>query len=366
MKILMIEDNFDTIEGLIDAIVEREWDQKTASFEDAENMIYSFDPDVVVMDWMYDAEDADKGAPILENIVGKEFRPVIVFSAHDLSNILEDKIKEYPLINFTRKGGDDSELANTIDEWKEPAIAISNMRHSMNNALIESARALTTFQAMDTFPNRSIVSYMLSRRAMQYFENAEVSELPPAWIQYLYPPINDYMLVCDIVRKYSEDTNQNVLGLPQEYFVILTPSCDMVNHSGDQFKVLVAHCCGKERFSDQRLGESSIDSSSGIKKVDRVKSELQYGYNKSLVALPELPNILPYMTINLKDLDYVLISEISNSRDSFNMGIHKYYRVASIASPFREQIVWAHMINSCRPGMPERDTESWAKGILIE
>ena len=71
-------------------------------------MIYSFDPDVVVMDWMYDAEDADKGSPILENIVGKEFRPVIVFSAHDLSNILEDKIKEYPLINFTRKGGDDS------------------------------------------------------------------------------------------------------------------------------------------------------------------------------------------------------------------------------------------------------------------
>ena len=42
----------------------------------------------------------------------------------------------------------------------------------------------------------------------------------------------------------------------------------------------------------------------------------------------------------------------------------KYYRVASVNSPFREQIVWAHMINSCRPGMPERNMDEWAEGIF--
>lgn len=50
--------------------------------------------------------------------------------------------------------------------------------------------------------------------------------------------------------------------------------------------------------------------------------------------------------------------------ESFDKAKHRYYRVASVASPFREQVIWAHMINSCRPGMPVRDTIDWAKGIL--
>ena len=40
--------------------------------------------------------------------------------------------------------------------------------------------------------------------------------------------------------------------------------------------------------------------------------------------------------------------------------------MASVSSPFREQIVWAYMINSCRPGMPDRDMTTWAEGIMTE
>ena len=88
MKVLMIEDNVSTIQGLIDAVCDRGWEHLVASFDIAEESIYSFDPDVVVMDWMFDEEDVEKGRPILERIVANEFRPVIVFSAHDLSNVL--------------------------------------------------------------------------------------------------------------------------------------------------------------------------------------------------------------------------------------------------------------------------------------
>lgn len=90
MKVLMIEDNVSTIQGLIDAICDREWKYIVSSFDAAEERIYAFDPDVVVMDWMFDEEDAEAGRPILERIVANEFRPVIVFSAHDLSTVLED------------------------------------------------------------------------------------------------------------------------------------------------------------------------------------------------------------------------------------------------------------------------------------
>lgn len=367
MRVLMIEDNISTIQGLIDAISDRGWEHKIASFQNAEESIYSFDPDVVVMDWMFDEEDAEKGKPILEHIVSNEFRPVIVFSAHNLTTVLEDTLKEYKLIDFTRKGDDDSKLAEKIDKWFGAALALSQMRHSMNDALIESAKALDSFQKMEVFPSPEIVSFMLSRRTIQYFEQAEVGDQPPTWIQYVYPPIMNNLLVADIIRVYSEDTDQSLPGAPFEYSVVLTPSCDMVNHDAERFKVLVGHCCDKSRFTDQSLKSSeNFDTGKGKDKVDRVVKELQYGYNKAFVALPQLPNVLPYMTLNLKDLDFVPLTEIAQTFESFDKAKQHYYRVASVASPFREQIVWAHMINSCRPGMPIRDTISWAKGILVQ
>lgn len=80
------------------------------------------------------------------------------------------------------------------------------------------------------------------------------------------------------------------------------------------------------------------------------------------MALPELPNKIPYMTIDLKSIRSILIGEIALSEKEIDKD-KKYYRVASVNSPFREQIVWAHMINSCRPGMPERNMNEWAEGI---
>lgn len=365
MKVLMIEDNEETIHGLIDAVDERGWEHEVATFKDAQDKIITFDPDVIVMDWMFDDEDAELGKPILEDVLSKEFRPVIVFSAHDLSTVLEDTINEFPLIDFTRKGGDDSELACTIDGWKESAVALSNLRHNMNTALVESAKALKNFRNMDAFPEESVVSYMLSKRAIQFFEQIEVGEYPPAWIQYSYPPVTENLLVADIIRFYGEDKDQSVPGIPDEYAVILTPSCDMANHGSDVFKVLIAKCCGKEKVSEVRLkSNENTETGKGKDKVVSVVKELRYGYNKAFVALPPLPNVLPGMTIDLKNVDYMLMADVASSFDEFNKEFHKAYRVASIISPFREQLVWAHMINSCRPGMPERDMTTWAKGIL--
>lgn len=365
MKVLMIEDNERAIHGLMGAIEDRGWLYRVASFEQAEKGIVEFDPDVIVMDWMYDEDDAELGRPILENVLAKEFRPVIVFSAHDLNTVLEDTIHKYPLINFTRKGEDDSELAIIIDEWEDSAIALSQLRHNMNVALIESAKALKTFKNMDTFPEESVVSYMLSKRAIQYFEQIEVGIHPPAWIQYSYPPITDSLLVADVIRFYSDDCDQTIEGTPSEYAVILTPSCDMVNHGTANFKVLIAMCCDKTKATEVRLkNNENTETGKGKDKVSEVVKELRYGYNKAYVSLPALPHVIPNMTINLKDLDFRLLSEIAPSFGSFNKEQHRAYRVASVASPFREQLVWAHMINSCRPGMPEREMEEWAKEIL--
>ena len=108
---------------------------------------------------------------------------------------------------------------------------------------------------------------------------------------------------------------------------------------------------------------------------------LNRGYNENKVALPEFPNTLPYMTANLKKLSLVplnkitlqiplskdknqQVSEHSEQLSEQNEQAQEFVRVASIASPFREQIVWAYLQNACRPGVPDRDTTSWAGEIL--
>jgi len=365
VKILIIEDNEPTIHGLIDAVKDRKWDYRVSNFTDAEKMIIDFDPDIIVMDWMYDAEDAELGKPILENVLSKQFRPTIVFSAHDLSETLSEYQKNYPLINFTQKGEDDSELANTIDTWVDSANAISRLRNNMNSALVESSKALITFQKMEHFPEDRVVSYMMSQRAMQCFEEIDIGCSPPTWIQYIYPPVSKTLLVADIIRFYSSENDPNLVGAPEEYAVLLTPSCDMANGRSKDPSILIAKCCGKERFTEIRLKSTeTVESDKGKEKIERVAKELNYGYNKSFLSLPRLPNVLPLMTVDLKSLEFKPMQEIALSFESFCPDKHIAYRVATINSPFREQIVWAHMINSCRPGVPVRDMLEQAKGIL--
>ena len=74
-------------------------------------------------------------------------------------------------------------------------------------------------------------------------------------------------------------------------------------------------------------------------------------------------NIIPYMTVDLKKIELVKIDEIAPDKPLLTDD-KRYYRVASICSPFREQIAWAHLQNSCRPGVPDRNMELWAKEIL--
>ncbi|MGN0716680.1 hypothetical protein, partial [Treponema berlinense] len=68
--------------------------------------------------------------------------------------------------------------------------------------------------------------------------------------------------------------------------------------------------------------------------------------------------------VNLKDLHFVELSSIAIKSNDIDNLKHKFVRIASLNSPYREQIVWAHMVNSCRPGVPDRDYKSWAEALL--
>ena len=361
MKLLIIEDNKDSVKRIMDYADEVSWENQCEDFTDAEDKIRKFEPDIVVLDWMFDVESAEKGKQILETIWENNFRPIIIFSALADTLSLDAKFMESPLITLIKKG-DEEPVVEKLKEWALYTPTIKNLRDDMNKALIDSLRTIELFKSSE-FPGEEVVKYMLSKRTSNYFNKDFEGTNPPAWIQYIYPAMSKTLLACDVLRKVSLEAEQTREGSADEYSVILTPSCDMANSRTTQ--LLVARCECKDDYCNITLGgNETITSGKGKAKVIMLEKNLNRGYADYKVALPNLSGIIPYLTINLKKVELILLDKIALSVMSVLPGANEYYRVASVDSPFREQIVWAHMMNSCRPGMPDRDTVKWAEDIL--
>jgi hypothetical protein len=61
------------------------------------------------------------------------------------------------------------------------------------------------------------------------------------------------------------------------------------------------------------------------------------------------------MAADFQRLDLIPLNQIGNDGE--------YVRVASVDHPFRGLVAWAYMANAGRPGLPERDLDSWADEV---
>ena len=368
MKLLLIEDDISAVRRINDNYNAAGWSVFTSGFDEASIMIQEKSPDIIVMDWMEDLENnQDRGREIFN---GVHNIPIIVYSG--IASALElDEISGNPFIEKIPKG-DEEVVISKIDEWEKYIKVVSEIKSQFNDVLTNIMVALKPIIALESYPGEKVVKFMLTKQASESFNSKLVDdESNPTWTQYLYPPLSPTLLVADILKSTTAD----------KYYVVLTPSCDMAN--GKVSNILVAACEPAENFynpfdfKNKEYAEEIIDSIDSEKleadketvkkreeKIKVIRTLLSYGYNKSKVALPCLPNVFPYLTINLKDLDFIKISDISLNREEKDSERFKYFRIASVNSPYREQIVWAHMVNSCRPGVPNRDYETWAETIL--
>lgn len=355
MKILFIEDKTEAIQGIVDFIEEKnEWEYKNCTFGDAAGNLTMYDPDLVVMDWMYDAESTDEGDPIFNAIYERDFVPIIVFSAiaSTISDAVTHIAENNPMIEIIPKG-DEQVVINKIEQWEPYILAVKESKRELNKSLLASARAMAYFfNIRNTDVN--VVKYMLTKRIQNSFSHVEEEFTPPAWIEYEYPPMNEKLMAADIIRKNDGDDSQ--VAKAAKYYVILTPSCDMARAKLDTY-ILVAKC-----ENAGSLYKTTAETSDRDNVKRDVKKYINTGYNYAKVPLPELPQKIPYMTVNLKSIERLQLSQIA--LDEKEADGKDYYRVASLSSPFRENVVWAHMINSCRPGMPDRDVDAWVDSIV--
>lgn len=104
---------------------------------------------------------------------------------------------------------------------------------------------------------------------------------------------------------------------------------------------------GMKGIAPKRLGENII------------KAVLTHGYYEGLIPFPCLKGRIPTMAAYMRDLEFIPVSDVGIVDMPF-------LRIASIDSPFRELVAWAYLNTACRPGLPDRDFDSWRDEILAE
>lgn len=357
MRVLIIDDIPDSVKGIKDFCEEKHWEVFIISFDAVFQNIVELDPDVIVLDWCQEAGD-NTANPILDKIWTNGYRPIVVFSANEETISIDDKIKSSSLLKLYPKG-DETPVTQYLEENEAYVTALADYRREMALAIVEAFNAIKPIkETEDSYPGDDIVKYILAKRTSMYFDIQYSEEKMPPWAMYVYPPVSSSLLVCDIIRAVTDKTNLGLEGNPEEYMMVLTPSCDMISRRPKVPAVLCAHCAKKKDFYCNNI---KCEKGKEEEQIERIKSALNKGYNDRWVALPHMEKLLPYMTVDLKNIELVKFDEIALSAAVIEG--RSFVRVASIDSPFREQIVWAHMQNACRPGVPDRDTESWAREL---
>ena len=119
-----------------------------------------------------------------------------------------------------------------------------------------------------------------------------------------------------------------------------------------------------DRYISRRARMYPIVNKKGrsLKQLKNIASGLREAQTSGLKPLPAFSDLIPHMAISLRDLE--LLNLAANRVSATSPGGNVFERVASIDSPYREQIMWAYLQVAGRPGLPERDIKSWIKSIL--
>ncbi|CAL1125068.1 unnamed protein product [Cladocopium goreaui] len=322
-------------------------------FEEAEKALDEFLPDIVVLDILESGSSGEPdpvGKTTYDVIWEKRFCPIVVYSAHP--ELLSEGCEDHPFVRFVQKGrGSDQEIKMCVQEFRPHVKAVreteSRIRREVSLALRDVAPDAFRIFAEEEDRRNAIVRSAQRRLAALMDDLSRHGEKLQGWEQYLSPPVGEDVRLGDILQQ-KDGSNED----PSSFFVVLTPSCDLVASGGRSAKVgdvLVASCVSVvEGINATGLGQLSKK-----KLKERLPSSLlSQGFLDGIIPLPKLEGRLPTMAANVRRLKLIPVSHVTSESS-------EYSRVSSIDSPFKELIAWAYMQTACRPGLPDRDFDSW-------
>lgn len=360
MRVLFIDDDIPAT-APAKARLEREGHScVVVGFSRLSEAITQHEPDVIVLDLM-DGVSADRhgaaGKGSYATIWDSRFCPIIVYSANP--DLIDDEPisgGKHPLIRKVQKGrGSEENIFSAIGAFSSCVTGLQNIRKEVDVAISHSMKDLAplVFSSAGTGLEAAF-QHMGRRRVAACLDDRGLFEetLVP-WGQYIYPPLSMYPKQCDILRKASSDPAD-----PASYQLVLTPSCDLVNTENQRPKVtqVLCACCESPGgfLAKARIGATP----SAAKREDtkkRLGTVLTAGFLDEYVPLPGFLKVFSPMVANLKKLELIDYVKIGNEEEE---GVD-FIRIASVDSPFREQMSWAYQNAGCRPGVPDRDLNIW-------
>lgn len=358
LRILLIEDERESIERILELLDDRtaEIEYRHFDFDEGLQYINVWRPDIVILD-LYEGNISEmncRGSSYFDVIWKERFCPVVIHSAEP--DIPEEMIGNSFVRLVTKGQNSPQEVLDSIDDFIPHIEAIQQAEAEIRNLFSIAMRDLAPalFDIFDNSEERHNAFRRAGRRRLAALidDNSQDEQNLASWEAYIFPPVAEHILLGDVLREANGDSTD-----PTAFRLVLTPSCDLVESEGRTAKVekaLVAKC----RSVKDGLQRTSLATLPRSKLKERlIASVLTQGYFETVIPLPQLIGRIPTMWADLRDLDLTPVSSIG-LQDS------QYIRVASLDSPFRELVAWAHVQVVGRPGLPDRDFRKWRDEIL--
>ena len=359
LTIVFVEDEKSSIAPITRAISleESEIEVHELDFDEAETGIRSLRPDIVVLDlWEGPAsENKNRGSEHLDFIWRQQFCPVIIHSANP--DVPPEQTNSF-VREITKGQHSPQKVLEAIRELRPHVQALKEAEQDIRNSFSIAMRDVAP-SAFDIYADGDQRKYAVRRAGRRRLaalmdEISEDGQVLASWEQYLSPPVSKDVLLGDVLRKAEGNWTD-----PASFRVVLTPSCDLVSSAGREAKVenvLVARCCSTKDGFDLTSWEGI---STGKLRDRLIKTVLSRGYFETIMPLPALERRIPTMVANLRQLELIPIGDIGT-------GSKPFLRIASLDSPFRELTSWSYVDVAGRPGVPDRDFESWRDEIVTD
>lgn len=357
LRVLFIDDQPESIETLIAEIKDEiEVTERIIDFHEAESVLRCFTPDIVILDIFRGVAVPNGDTAGLKNfrfIWDECFCPIVVYSARP--DDICDQIEDHPFVKRVQKGsGSESKVVSCIQKFIPHVEALNGVKNDIRQHVNREFRIIAPLvfaNITDEEERRAFFRRAVRRRVAAMMDEPS-GETIACWEQYLYPAAGSNLLTGDIIKKCGTTQTD-----PADHYIVLTPSCDLVNNGTRKPKVdevLTARCTHNREI----LSDISVSPNTNRDKLTvKIRSFLTRGFGYTYLALPGLPGFIPAMLANLKDLELIKLNKIGNDNHS------QYRRIASVDSPFREMVTWAYIQITGRPGLPNRNFDKWAEEI---
>jgi CTP synthase len=282
------------------------------------------------------------------------FCPIVIYTGWE-GDIQPTVPANHPFVKLIAKGGGTLAAVVAALNGFAPAVdSVSKLRAEVD-AVIHRVLRDTAGDGHLPMSDASHLLHAGRRRIAATMDDSTITSNRPmaSWEQYLIPAMGESPLTADVLRKRDAQWDD-----PTAYRLVLTPSCDLVKGRCEQ--TLIAACCEGTARLAQKLSLSPNPNKLDDNAKTVIAKALTAGAFQGFLPLPGFPSRLPVMVANLKGLEVIQWESVGPVDSS----THEFVRVASIDSPFREQVAWAYLTTAARPGMPDRDLKPWAEEVV--